>query len=90
MPIKWTKRTANNLDSILVHIATDNPIAAQDFAMDILDQLAKLEHFPLLGRAGIVPSTRELVVHENYIVYYRVRDNSIEILQILHARRQYP
>ncbi len=90
MQTKWTRRAANNLETILAYIASDNPVAAQDFAMDIGSQLAKLEHFPLLGRSGMVPSTRELVVHENYIVYYRVRDSQIEILRVLHARRRYP
>lgn len=90
MQTKWTRRAANNLETILAYIASDNPVAAQDFAMDIRSQLAKLEHFPLLGRSGMVPSTRELVVHENYIIYYRVRDSQIEILRVLHARRRYP
>jgi toxin ParE1/3/4 len=90
MQTKWTKRAANNLDTILTYIASNNPIAAQDFARDIRAQMAKLEHFPLMGRSGMVPSTRELVVHENYIVYYRVREDNIEILRVLHARRRYP
>ncbi len=44
----------------------------------------------MLGRAGIVPSTRELVIHENYIVYYCVEDDMVQILRVLHVRRKYP
>jgi len=43
-----------------------------------------------MGRAGIVPQTREFVVHKNYIVHYRVKDECVEILRVLHARRKFP
>ena len=91
MEIKWTKRASQNFDSILSHIATDNQIAAKKFMLDTLAKVSHLESFPLFGRAGIVPLTRELVIHENYIVYYRIKNNEIiEILRVLHVRRKYP
>lgn len=33
---------------------------------------------------------RELVVHVNYVVVYRVTERAIEVINILHARREYP
>ena len=44
---------------------------------------------PYLFRPGRVPSTRELVVHPNYIVLYQVGSDVIDILRILHSRQQY-
>ena len=76
--------------SILAHIAADNANAAKNFLLDALQQIASLKNYPSLGRAGLVPSTRELVVHENYVVYYRVKKEQIEILRVLHTRRKYP
>ncbi|WP_354043151.1 type II toxin-antitoxin system RelE/ParE family toxin [Devosia sp. UYZn731] len=38
------------------------------------------------GRCG----TRELVVHPNYIVVYRVLTDQIDIVSVLHARQEYP
>lgn len=45
---------------------------------------------PYLFRPGRVPGTREYVVHPNYIVVYQVGDEMIDILRVLHSRRQYP
>ncbi len=90
MQIKWTKRASQNFEKILAHIATDNPNAAKKLMLDTLQQVANLKNYPALGRAGLVPSTRELVIHENYIVYYRIKNEQIEILRVLHARRKYP
>ena len=90
MQIKWTQRASKNLDSILAYIAQDNPPAAKKFLLEILKKIARLEEFPLLGRAGLVPSTRELVIHENYIVFYNVEGEIVQILRALHVRRKYP
>jgi plasmid stabilization system protein ParE len=38
---------------------------------------------------GRVLNTREIIVHPNYLVIYRLTDR-IEILSVLHARQQYP
>ncbi len=45
---------------------------------------------PYLFRRGRVPGTREYVVHPNYIVVYRVGQNVIDVLRVLHSRQQYP
>ena len=51
----------------------------------------QLEGFPMLGYGGRVLGTRELVIANTpYIVIYRVKGNTIEILRVLHHSRQYP
>lgn len=45
---------------------------------------------PLAYRPGRVAGTREWVAHPNYIVVYRVGGESIRILNVLHARQEYP
>ena len=45
---------------------------------------------PGSGRAGRVPGTKELVVpHTPYIVPYRVKDDTVQILRIYHASRKW-
>ena len=44
----------------------------------------------MLGRPGVVSLTRELVVHHNYIAYYRIKQERVEILRVLHVQRPYP
>jgi toxin ParE1/3/4 len=90
MPIKWTARASNNLDKILAHIAQDKPLAAKKFLSETLSKVQTLSTFPLLGRPGLVADTRELVIHENYIVYYRVREEQVQVLRVLHVKRKYP
>jgi len=33
---------------------------------------------------------REIVVHPNYIVLYRVAATCIEVVNVVHARREFP
>ena len=48
--------------------------------------------FPMLGRAGLVETTREFsVVGLPYVIVYRTTsETELDVLTILHARRKYP
>lgn len=83
--IRWTKRALHNLDEIGTYIAQDNPNRAQSFVQEIVDKATLLRAFPGMGRPGRVPGTRELVVHKNYILPYRVKADVVQILRVLHA-----
>lgn len=37
-----------------------------------------------------MPGTRELVVHDNYVVPYRVKDNTVQIIRVQHVARLWP
>jgi plasmid stabilization system protein ParE len=44
-----------------------------------------------MGRVGRVEATRELVIsNTSYLIIYRVKEESVEILRILHSSRKYP
>lgn len=45
---------------------------------------------PFMFRPGRVAGTREAVVRPNYLIVYRVGNAAVEVLRVLHARRQYP
>jgi toxin ParE1/3/4 len=46
---------------------------------------------PGLGRPGRVAGTRELVIPLTpYIVPYRVRDDAVQIITILHGAQRWP
>ena len=90
MRVEWTLRASQNLDSILALIARDSPSSASKFVADGLEQINQLSAFPLLGKSGIVPLTRELVISENYTVCYRVRGDIVQILRVLHVHRKCP
>lgn len=45
---------------------------------------------PFAYRPGRTTDTREAVVTPNYILVYRVMDDRVRILRLLHARQRYP
>ena len=92
MRLKWTKRASKNLDDILAAIAADHSPAAQRLAILWIQLVSQLVEFPLIGRVGALAGTRELVLHENYIAYYRVKASpkTVEIVRVLHTKRQFP
>lgn len=46
---------------------------------------------PSLGRAGRVAGTRELVVADTpYVIPYRVHNQEIQILRVMHGCRKWP
>ena len=89
MLVEWNPIARAALRTILDFISERNAIAAQDLYDSIATATEALSQHPYLYRLGRVPGTRELVVHPNYIVVYRV-SNAIEILNVLHSRQQYP
>jgi addiction module RelE/StbE family toxin len=90
MAVKWTKTALANLVSIVEYIAKDNAERAKSFALEIQAKTNSLAEFPGMGRPGRVIGTRELVVHPNYIIPYRMRGDAVEILRVQHAAQRWP
>ena len=92
MRLRWTKLADRDLDEIAAYIGQDSPVAAARVMLELIDQTeASLSRHVALGRPGRVVGTRELVVRGlPYIIPYRVRDNCIEILRVLHTSRRRP
>lgn len=86
--VVWRPRAEQDLQEIIYRIWQDNPNRAFSFAQEIQSKAASLCQFPLRYRAGRLLGTREMVLHPNYLLIYRVKDNIIEILRIKHARMQ--
>jgi toxin ParE1/3/4 len=86
MDIRWTPEASSNLEHISLHIAEDNPEAALKTIRTIFGRIEQLVAFPRRGRIGREDGTRELVLSPlPYIVVYRVKEATIEILQIWHG-----
>lgn len=90
MQLYWTPEAIQDRESIFDYIETDNPNAA--LALDELfeEKAGRLVDHPSLGRRGRIPSTRELVAHQNYILVYDIADESVRVLRVLHAAKQWP
>ena len=91
MRVRWLRRALRNLDEEAEYIARDDPPAAARVVEHIASSVKLLGTHPASGRLGRVPGTRELVVTGTpYIVAYRVRDETVEILRVFHAARKWP
>ena len=91
MRLRWLRKALRNLDDEVAYIAADDATAASLVVKRVLDAVAQLAQQPGLGRPGRVPGTRELIVsNTRYIVPYRVRRETIEILRVFHTSRRLP
>ncbi|MBV1777274.1 type II toxin-antitoxin system RelE/ParE family toxin [Burkholderiaceae bacterium DAT-1] len=90
MQIKWAKRALRSLAAIAEYIERDSPSRARSFVQDIWQQIDLLTMQPAVGRPGRVMGTRELVVHANYIVVYRVKASELQILTVQHVAKRWP
>ena len=90
LPVIWNPEAKADLQTIVEYIAERSPQAALAMHDAFVHAADKLTQHPHLYRPGRIENTRELVVHENYIVVYRVGRTAIEILSVLHSRQQYP
>ncbi len=91
MKVIWFKSAVLDLKSVRDYITQDNPQAAQQVVQRIKDKVSLLREQPGMGRPGRVPNTKELLVDRTpFILPYRVRDNKVEILRVLHTSRRWP
>ena len=91
MQVRWLRKALRNLDDEATHIAADDARVARLVVKRVLDAVGKLEAQPGLGRPGRVPGTRELIVAKTrYIVPYRVRGTTVEVLRVFHTSRRLP
>lgn len=93
--IEWRPMARDDLRAIVRHIGKDNPTRAKSFVQELRDKTKPLAQHPELGRygrPGLPEWLRELVVHPNYIVFYRVlaEARTVEILRVKHAAQQTP
>ena len=90
MRIRWRPLAEADLDEIVDHIAQDDVRAAIELGDMIERRIAELAEQPRRYRSGRVRGTREMVVHPNYVVVYRVKRDEIEIVRVLHTARRWP
>jgi toxin ParE1/3/4 len=89
--IKWLRQALKNLAQAYDYVAAEHPDAAVQVVLKIQAAVLQLAEFPLLGRVGRVPKTRELVIaYTPYVLVYRVKGQAVEILRVLHTSKRYP
>ena len=90
MKINWTEPAILDLESIRDYIARDAEYYATQFVKKIIEAIENLKKFPMIGRS--VPEAeqekniKELLFH-NYRIIYRIEEEHILILSVIHGAR---
>jgi toxin ParE1/3/4 len=77
----------DDLRSIVVTIAKDNPARAVSFVSELEQRCTALIHAPLAY--AILPRYNDSgirrIPHGNYLIFYRVKGSEITVLRVLHG-----
>jgi toxin ParE1/3/4 len=91
MQVKWLRKALQNLDEEAAYVAQEDAHAAGLVVQRVMAAVDMLAEQPGLGRPGRVPGTRELIVIKTrYLVPYRVRGDTVEVLRVFHTSRRIP
>ena len=93
--IEWRPMAVEDLRAIVRHIGKEHPTRAKDFRKALHDRtrhFVRHSEMGRCGRPGLPGDVRELVVHPNYIVFYRVvaASRAVLVLRIKHVAQQLP
>jgi len=90
--IEWTEQATRQLDQAHDYIALSNSEKVADrIVLAIVYGVERLGTFPLSGRAGRVPGTRELVISKTpFVVAYTVEKARIVVLAVYHGAQRWP
>ncbi len=92
MKLIWSPQSLHDFIAVQAYISQEDPKAARAVVLRIVSLVEeKLSGLPHLGRPGRVEGTRELFVPGTpFIVPYRVKSQTVEILRVYHAARRWP
>ena len=89
LEIIWSPLALRRLQEIRAFTARDNPGAAERLTTRLVAVIQALTEYPLLGRPGADPETRELIVGGTpYIILYQVKGKRILIRTVWHAAQK--
>ncbi len=91
--VEYLPVARDDLLDIFDYILQDNPVAAGEFIDRIDDAISKLGRFPAMGAVPKDDRLRlmgyRMLIMDNYIVFYAMKGDVIEIRRIFHGKRKY-
>lgn len=89
--IEWTPTAQADLLEILDYFAERNKQAAHRLFERIEQDLEHAAEHPYLFKPRPrLPGLRKIVTHPRYIVFCQVTATSIKVVNVVHARREFP
>jgi len=91
MTVVITEPAQEDLAAIYAYYAVRNPNSAGRVVGAILGAINGLAQFPLMGRQGATPGTRErIVTRYPYRIVYRIVDDTVDVLRVVHGAPAVP
>ena len=91
MKTVWLPKAIEDLEDIREYIAKENPLAAQNVAIAIIETANLLEEHPNIGHPGEIDDVLEKqVVGLPYLIPYRVVGEYLQILRVFHEAQEKP
>ncbi|MEW6183780.1 MAG: type II toxin-antitoxin system RelE/ParE family toxin [Bacillota bacterium] len=93
--IKYAPAAVDDMDEIFSYISQDNIANAEMMLEKINGGITKLTEFPNMGSLlsdeeyTIIQRGYRFIIVQPYLVFYRIKDNTVIIHRILHGRRDY-
>jgi len=91
--IEYLPSSAKDLTEIVDYIKIDSPQYVLNFLDKIDESISRLEQFPFIG---VIPKDIRLqslgyriLIIDNYLVFYVVFDDIVEIRRIISGKRKY-
>lgn len=89
MKVRFLKRAVQDLNAIDEYTRERSPRGATRIGARIRKRVDDLAHFPEMGTASDKAGLRQLYVAKApYILIYRIRDDEVQIITILHTSRR--
>lgn len=89
LPLRWTEHAVAHLEAIVEYVSLTSPVYAEAVLMRIDHRLQLLRTHPRLGKRAPEASDESIreVIVPPYRVFYRHQHDCIEVLAIVHERR---
>ena len=86
--VVWTRRAAADVIAIRAYIGQFNPLAAQRMAIRLIAAGESLVTYPERSRSSS-GGRRELATVPPYLIRYRIRGETVEIITVRHGARRH-
>ncbi|HAE51141.1 MAG: hypothetical protein CMO30_16410 [Tistrella sp.] len=90
MTFRLRPAAANDIASIALTIAEDDPLAAQRWRGRILEYCRRIGEMPYIGvaRPEARPGLR-LFPAGNYLIFYRITSEGVDVIRVVHGARRW-
>ena len=91
MKLRWTPRAVADMEEISDYLVAVSPQAWEHLLLRVERLTGTILDFPLMGKAGLLPGTREFVLSGTpYILVFQLKDDSVVILSVRDGRMRLP